>query len=123
MTGIDTASVERIAIGNLRGKARAASSVPVRVDRTSGSPLGNPFHMRSESQRDRVCEQYKVWFHAEIRKGNKDLLGELHRILSLLMQGKDVELLCWCAPKKCHAETIMAWLTNELCARKGEEEK
>jgi len=119
----DIASVGGITIGNLRNRERSAGAVPIRVDRTSGSPLGNPFHMQSESQRDEVCNRYADWFHGEIRKGNEKVLDELQRILNLVKQGKDVELLCWCAPRKCHAETVRAWLTNNLCARKGEEEK
>ena len=35
-----------------------------------GSPLGNPFVMKSEADRDRVCDQYAVWFDERVKAGN-----------------------------------------------------
>jgi len=110
----DTTPVGRLVIGNLRSKERAPYCVPVRVDRSSGSPLGNRFHMQNESQRERVCGQYAVWFRDQVGSGNESVLGELRRILSMLREGKNIELLCWCFPKRCHAETIRDWLNAEI---------
>jgi hypothetical protein len=66
----------------------------IRVDR--GTPWGNPFIMRFESERDYVCdlyEQYAQW----------RLTVEPEWLHPL--RGKD--LVCWCAPKRCHAETLV----------------
>ena len=59
-----------------------------------GSKWGNPFVMRSESQRDSVCEQYERRLTAQIERGEVTWgeLADLH--------GKD--LVCFCAPKRCH---------------------
>jgi hypothetical protein len=38
-------------------------------------------------------------------------LSELHR---RLCRGESLRLLCWCAPRRCHAEEIARWLTPRL---------
>jgi hypothetical protein len=69
----------------------------VRVDRSG--PWGNPFPMRdkSEAERDRVCDAFEAWAMAPERATFR---AEARRALA----GKD--LACWCAPKRCHAETL-----------------
>ena len=59
----------------------------------------NPFKMNSESERDLVCEKYKQHLWRQIQSGvvTKEHLMEL--------DGKD--LVCWCAPKACHGDTIL----------------
>ena len=74
-----------------------------------GSPLGNPFFMADESQRDKVCDQYQVWFEAKIAAKDPAVMQELERLHSLAQQG-DLILGCYCAPKRCHGETIKAYL-------------
>jgi len=72
-----------------------------KVDRST--PYGNPFIMTNESQRDKVCDQFEAWIRqplqAKIRAQAKaDLKG--------------CDLLCWCAPKRCHADTWLC-IANE----------
>jgi len=74
----------------------------IRVDR--GTDWGNPFVMRSmtESERQRVCElyeQYAIW-----------RLTVEPRWLDAL---KGHHLACWCAPKRCHAETLLRFANEE----------
>jgi len=45
-----------IVVKNLRNE-KPTKPWQVKVDRSS--PLGNPFHMRSEAERDAVCEKYE----------------------------------------------------------------
>lgn len=33
-----------------------------------GSPLGNPFVMGSEDDRDLVCDKYQIWFNGKIKE-------------------------------------------------------
>lgn len=71
-------------------------SAMVRVDR--GTNWGNPFIMSNASseERERVCvafESYAAW----------RLTIDPHWLTPL--RGK--HLGCWCAPKRCHAETLM----------------
>ena len=79
----------------------------VKVDRSS--VLGNPFYMKSESHRDEVCENYAEWF-----KANKSptFYLELKRLCELYKEHGKLNLYCWCAPKRCHAETIRQHLLS-----------
>lgn len=78
-----------------------------------GSPVGNPFTMSNESQRDKVCDKYHAWFHRSIKRGNPSLLNYLDMIIALAEKG-DINLGCYCAPKRCHCETIKEYVESQL---------
>lgn len=78
-----------------------------------GSPLGNPFYMADESQRDTVCDHYQVWFDHKVADLDPQVMRELDRLYLLAKQG-DLVLGCFCAPKRCHGETIKAYLETLL---------
>ena len=72
--------------------------------------LGNPFVMHNESMRDEVCDAYDKWLHSP-QAGNH--LRIIERILQRVNEGKVVALYCFCAPKRCHCETIRDYvMTN-----------
>lgn len=56
---------------------------------------GNPFEIGKDGNRAQVIHKYKKWLD-----GNP---GLLKRISTL--KGKD--LVCWCAPKACHADHLL----------------
>ena len=78
-----------------------------------GSPLGNPFVMKSEADRDAVCDQYQAWFDRKVKNGDERVMNELRRLYRLAKKG-DLVLGCFCAPKRCHGETIKAFLEKYL---------
>lgn len=85
-------------VGNMRNTLTGSYT---RVDR--GSEWGNPFimHNNTETERHRVCdlfEQYAAW----------RLTIEPDWLVPL----RGLNLACWCAPKRCHAETLRR-LANE----------
>ncbi|MDZ4848403.1 MAG: DUF4326 domain-containing protein [Pirellulaceae bacterium] len=62
------------------------------IDR--GTQWGNPFIMKEDGDRDRVCESFDVFF---------DLKPSLqHKIHSL----KGKVLGCWCHPCRCHGDRL-----------------
>lgn len=69
------------------------------------SILGNPFPASDESQRDEVIEKYRVWLRQEYCKKGA-VYTELHILADKHKRGEDINLICWCAPKRCHAEII-----------------
>ena len=79
------------------------------------SVLGNPFPMKSEKDRDEVCEKYRVWLWGEIKK--KDLVfDELNKLAGEFKEKGELVLICWCAPKRCHAEVIRSavlWMVGQ----------
>jgi len=76
--------------------ARNAPSGAVWVDRRT--KYGNPYVMKSEWERNWVCDQFE-----------KNILPTLD--VSEL-RGKD--LICWCAPKRCHADAILRKANKEV---------
>ena len=65
-----------------------------------GSPFGNPFRIHN-GRRDRAIIRYREWL-----KTQPELVAQIKREL----RGKD--LLCFCAPRLCHAEILME-IANE----------
>lgn len=99
-----------IEICNLR-KQKPKEIYDVKVDRTS--VLGNPFFMKSEAQRDEVCDKYETYFKNKI-KTDYVFINELNNLVKLYEEYGNLRLFCWCSPKRCHAETIKKWLEETM---------
>ena len=74
-----------------------------------GSKWGNPFVIGTHGDRDAVCEQHRRHLMDQYESGDVTLqqLADL--------QGKD--LVCYCAPARCHGDTLVkaaAWAVSEL---------
>lgn len=82
-----------------------------RVDRQN--ILGNPYPMRDASEREPCCDQYELWFRRRL-EGTDEwsvmVRDELVYLRELYARYGRVTLMCWCAPKRCHAETIRDYL-------------
>ena len=59
-----------------------------------GSPLGNPFVIGRDGTRDEVCDKYDAW------------IDDQPQLLPLIASLKGRDLVCFCAPKRCHCETV-----------------
>ena len=103
-----------------------------RVDRKSGSPLGNPIRIGKGVTRAQACEAAAAILRAprdddgaphriarSMRLPADSVCGEctepgsqaarldaLDAVATRLAQGRDVHLLCWCYPRQCHADGI-----------------
>ncbi|MCC6742846.1 MAG: DUF4326 domain-containing protein [Acidobacteria bacterium] len=77
------------------------------------SPLGNPFAMRDESQRDGVVDAYAQWLQERMQE-NGPQRAEIERLAASL----DGTLVCWCAPLRCHADVISEWIERVRDGRK-----
>lgn len=82
------------------------NEVVIDIDRPSRSPLQNihPITRKNDpDDRRRVIALNKADVDADILiKGPR--YQELKRIASLLAEGNDVALQCWCAPQPCHGD-------------------
>lgn len=81
----------------------------VRCDRKS--VLGNPFYMDNESKRNLVCDQYQRYFDKKVQDKDPIFINELRRLYKIAVV-QDLYLYCWCAPKRCHCETIKRFLES-----------
>jgi hypothetical protein len=78
-----------------------------------GSPLGNPFVMSSEIERDHVCDLYEDWLKARIEERDPKVIDALNHI-AIKSRKEDVTLGCFCAPKRCHGDTIKRVIEDKL---------
>ena len=109
-----------IRIVNLKNYSLKKGEILIKVDRQS--PVGNPFYMHTESERDLVCDKYQAYFNERIayEKEILNVFGSDTRFLEFVTNiGKyaedfDIALGCWCFPKRCHAETIKSYIENFL---------
>ena len=69
------------------------------------SPLGNPFAMQGESTRAQVIRDYEDWLAEQLLDPRSPVSIEMSR-LAALARKQDLCLVCWCAPKACHADII-----------------
>jgi hypothetical protein len=87
-----------ITVGNKKHGARG-----IYVGRPS--PLGNPFAMQGKATRAQVIRDYEDWLAEQLLDPCSPASIEIHR-LAALARKQDLCLVCWCAPKACHADII-----------------
>ena len=68
--------------------------------------LGNPFWMKSEAERGHVCDQY--WSMTLTKKfiERPEVCAAYEELIHHVRTEGSVTLVCHCAPKRCHAESI-----------------
>jgi len=95
------------------------SSLPYEfiVDRTT--VLGNPYYMDKEHSRDEVCDFYDDYLRDKIAEKDPAIINELNRLYSVYVRYGKLRLFCWCAPERCHAETIKRVLLDKFQEREG----
>lgn len=60
--------------------------------------------------RDKAVEMFRRWLWQEIQAGNEQVLQVLRDI------DEDTVLVCWCKPKACHTDVLIAaakWLQEQ----------
>jgi len=89
-------------VANVRTYVASPGEHVVRVHRPF--PLGNPFHMRSERDRERVIGQFHTYF--------LDRVAHDAAFRAEVLRAEGATLLCFCYPKPCHATVIATWLDS-----------
>ena len=134
---LDAIALEPASLITIVNQSRCKSREGIRGDRAS--VLGNPFDMRKdEGLRDRVCDAYDTYFQAVLsgiepqrtanelaaqgklklappwkRPSRAAFIAELDRIETQVREGNPVKLLCWCAPCRCHLNSVKTYLDNQ----------
>lgn len=106
----------------------------VRCDRNT--IYGNPFDMRNERERNAVCDGYEKYFWLIVDSGKSprdaaylvawtegleisDVWKRKNWRRTTFMKAINVlkpedTLNCWCAPKRCHCETLINFVEQNL---------
>jgi hypothetical protein len=103
----------RITIG--RACRGIGSLLPGQIYVGRPSPLGNPYLLGRDGNREEVIAQYRRWYWAQLQSPGSPQERELRRLLAQAQSG-ELELLCWCAPLPCRAEVVrsaLLWLAVE----------
>lgn len=103
-----------ITVKNLRS-TEAKYPWQIKVDRTS--VLGNPYPMKRESERQKVIDLYNYWLKQRIKEQDVEVMEELERLVQVYAKHGRLDLMCWCAPKACHATSIKAVIVNAVARR------
>jgi hypothetical protein len=70
------------------------------------SPLANPFVIGKDGDRKQVIEKYRKWLWEQCKIPQSTAKRELDRLVEKYKRGESIVLVCWCAPKRCHADII-----------------
>lgn len=103
---IRVTNVRRVKDGEYIGRA-----MPGRA----GSPLGNPYKIGPDGDREQVIYQYREWLEVQVYINNA-VRSELRRLVDLARR-RDVTLLCWCAPLPCHGDVVKEFIEQALSER------
>lgn len=96
-----------IEILNIRRHGWPTEPYDFKIDRTT--PVGNPYELTNEKDRDLVCEWYEEWFNDHLM--NEELIHSdfsmyVMKIREVFRKYGKVRLFCWCSPRRCHGEVI-----------------
>ena len=106
------------------------------VSRSGKSPLGNPYRMCREADREAVCSAYDELLYASLHEGadsgrvreigarhgcreapgkwnDRSAAREVARLRVLARGGQALVLACHCRPRQCHADSIAAAVEAE----------
>jgi hypothetical protein len=72
-----------------------------------GTPLGNPFVIGRDGDRDEVIEKYRGWLWKQIKCRTGQPYIMLNKIKAQAIAG-DVHLICCCKPLRCHGDIVKA---------------
>ena len=72
-----------------------------------GSPVGNPFVVGKDGDRDACCDAYEKYVNSgQIWVENKEFVEWINERIWEYQQRKDIELVCGCKPQRCHGDTL-----------------
>jgi len=63
--------------------------------------------MRSESERIEVIAKHRAWLN-DMRREQKPQWTAVVKLAARVKAGEKLALECYCAPRKCHGDTIAA---------------
>jgi Domain of unknown function (DUF4326) len=83
--------------------------------------FGNPFAANVDhSNRDEVCDKFEVYMRSVIEskgEGSESsmmLYQGLRSLYKRIKAGERIELACFCAPKRCHCESIKNFIEEKI---------
>ncbi|MDP9765256.1 DUF4326 domain-containing protein [Deinococcus enclensis] len=100
-----------VEIGNVRTLAKERGKTYVYVGRGRApdglehAHLGNPFVVGAGYAQGEAAAAYLPWLRTEYLRG-ADVRHTLEDLARRVRAGEHLVLVCWCAPRPCHAEHL-----------------
>ena len=113
----------KITIGTIWSPIDGAENVYIGRSSKAPSPLGNPYVINAHCTRDQACDLYNDYLIENLNQGNKQIRDEMNRIGSMVLQGKHVNLTCYCHNKRCHGEIIRDLISEQILEYQAQQEK
>jgi len=111
------AEIKVVDKSRIGGRSVAPPEGTVRAAINRSTSLGNPFVMAdySQAERDRVCDAYEQWLPPKLLQDGAEL-AQFQQLLAIARnpEVQTLELICHCAPKRCHGDTIKRLLEDQL---------
>lgn len=84
------------------------------------SVFANPFELYSEKDRNKVCDAYEEYMRARFKLDDA-FRKAVTKLAKRHAGGARLALQCWCAPKRCHADSLKKLIEEiaALSAKKG----
>jgi hypothetical protein len=98
-----------IEIMNLKS-GRMTEKFDMKIDRSS--PVGNPTEIDQLHDRNAVCEMFDMDFGRQME--NPYFEAYVQSLVRIYTRHGRLRLWCWCAPKRCHGETIKAFIERQV---------
>lgn len=83
------------------------------IDCSRNGPWGNPFVMDKNKpdylERDRVCDEHMSWLRQGYLRNNIQI-SQFNNVwvIDNYRELIDKRLACWCGPKRCHVDNLIA---------------
>ena len=84
------------------------------------SCLGNPYsHLENTKatlkvkDRDEAVDLYEVWLREQLRS-NVEVRQEMLKLYNKWQDEGELNLVCWCSPKRCHGDVIKGFLIRRF---------
>lgn len=107
--------MNKIVIANLHKDTENEDYLPIRCDRQS--PVGNPFQVNKNCDREKSISLYKRYFYKKIADPDNSENIEFMKYLRYIYKSakkNNIKLLCWCYPLDCHTRIIKEFIEEQL---------
>jgi hypothetical protein len=85
-----------------------------------GNVLGNPFTHKAGTlakfickDRDEAVNSYRTYLLEKLAAKDPEICAEMNRLYKLAKAG-DLNLVCYCAPQRCHADILKEVLESKI---------
>ena len=100
-----------------KGDGEYVGRAVARAGIKKGSPLASQFALKGQaddSERRALIFRYATWLDEQLGDPDSPQNQELERLCQLYRDSGELTLICWCAPKPCHAQIIRAKILERV---------